>query len=74
MENEEKNGYSHTEGDESRFEQSGRRDGEGRSYYGSREADGEQRPFRPRYNNDGDGQQRPFRPRYNNDGDGQQRP
>ena len=74
MENEEKNGYSRTEGEESRPEQPNRRDGEGRSYYGSREAGDERRPFRPRYNDGGDQQQRPFRPRYNDGGDQQQRP
>ncbi len=77
MENEERNGFSRTEGDENRNEQSNRRDGEGRGYYGSREADGERRPYRPRFNNDnyGNGEQRPYRPRYNNnDEQGERRP
>ena len=76
MENEERNGFSRTEGDENRNDQSSRRDGEGRGYYGSREADGERRPYRPRFNNDnyGNSEQRPYRPRYNNDEQGERRP
>ncbi len=76
MENEERNGFSRTEGDENRNDQSSRRDGEGRGYYGSREADGERRPYRPRFNNDnyGNGEQRTYRPRYNNDEQGERRP
>ncbi len=76
MENEERNGFSRTEGDENRNDQSSRRDGEGRGYYGSREADGERRPYRPRFNNDnyGNGEQRTYRPRYNNDDQGERRP
>ncbi len=43
---------------------------------GLQSGDGEQRPYRPRYNNDGEGggyqsrQQGGYRPRYNNDGEG----
>ncbi len=73
MDNEEKNGYFGSEGADNRNNSSERRDGDGRPNYASREADGERRPFRPRYNNDDQGERRPFRPRYN-DGDQNDRP
>ncbi len=73
MDNEEKNGYFGSEGADDRNNSSERRDGDGRPNYASREADGERRPYRPRYNNDDQGERRPFRPRYN-DGDQNDRP
>ena len=67
MDIEEKNGFNGSEGADNRNDGSERRDGDGQQGYQGREAEGEQRPFRPRYNNDDQGERRPFRPRYNSD-------
>ncbi len=64
MDIEEKNGYNGSEGADNRNDGSERRDGDGQQGYQGREAEGEQRPFRPRYNSDDQGERRPFRPRY----------
>ena len=67
MDNEEKNGFSGTEGAENRNDRYDRREGDDRGSYASREANAEGRPFRPRFNSDDRGGDRPFRPRFNSD-------
>ena len=74
MDNEEKNGFTGTEGAENRNDRYDRREGDDRGSYASREANGGDRPFRPRFNNDDRGGDRPFRPRFNNDDRGGDRP
>ena len=74
MDNEEKNGFTGTEGAENRNDRYDRREGDDRGSYASREANGGDRPFRPRFNSDDRGGDRPFRPRFNNDDRGGDRP
>ena len=74
MDNEEKNGFSGTEGAENRNDRYDRREGDDRGSYASREANADDRPFRPRFNSDDRGGDRPFRPRFNGDDRGGDRP